>query len=476
MMLGSFVLQAIIFMVAALPAHASQKREFQFRSPNGRTEKCIALGAFPGADYKKKDQKTEDEYCSIDLYSDEVALCPKFWSTSPATLLYSIEGSGLKPAEYEAKFCSNKDGHEKIAKFKTTMNAKGTSGTFSPSSLLYYHFSRYFDTEVTVPVAVLRTMDKDAHLSRVTSKAKGKGKQIVAGWQHMLNAEKDPATYDPTSDLFTPDNEQIYGVLLRDRGERYGPEFNGTRARGWGAGQNLDFQETPAFLALRSEQPLEKAMTEGLTKSVKDPKVRDAVGATSVSSLQMAYWMQELTEITLLDYIFSQQDRVGNIDYIWKWYYPEGGKIKSKKEKAGKDLPRVEMAKIQPPAEIAKFNPVLLQRSSIGDNDAGGRVKYVNFTKNTEMLQKIRHYNADTYRRLIALATDLRDENGPVMSWMKLSLTLSADELQQIRTNTEAAAAILQQSCREGRLQFDLDAKAYHLGRHRVERIDCDRP
>ena len=35
----------------------------------------------------------------------------------------------------------------------------------------------------------------------------------------------------------------------------------------------------------------------------------------------MMFWMTELSEICLLDYIFSQQDRPGNIDYRWVWYY-----------------------------------------------------------------------------------------------------------------------------------------------------------
>lgn len=481
MTVGPFVLQAIIFMVQTLPVYGASERQVQFRSPNGRIEKCVALATFPDAKYKKKDQEKEAEFCSIDLYSNEVALCPKFWSTSPATILVSNENTGLSPVEYEAKYCSERDVHKKLAKFKSTMNAKGTSGTYSPASLLYYHFSRYFDTEVTVPVAVYRTIDKDAHFDRVTSKAQGKGKQIIAAWKHFAEAEKNPKAYAPTSDLFTDDEEQIYGVLLRDQGERYGAEFNGTRAREWGEGQNYDFQETPAFLALRSDSTLEKAMAEGIQKALTDPKVREAVGPTPISPLQMAYWMHELTEIMLLDYIFNQQDRVGNIDYEWKYYYADGGKIKSdkiktKKNKWDKEIPRAEMHLIQPPAEIAKFQPILLQRTSIGDNDAGGRLKYRNFTKDTKMLEKLRHFNADTYRRLLALSNNLRDENGSVMSWLRSSLTLTTDEIRQIQTNTANAAKILRDSCRANRLKFDLDAKAFHLGRQVDEKLSCDHP
>ena len=47
------------------------------------------------------------------------------------------------------------------------MNQSGTSGIFSPSSLLYYHSARQFDLDGMVPVAVWRTMDAAAHVSEV---------------------------------------------------------------------------------------------------------------------------------------------------------------------------------------------------------------------------------------------------------------------------------------------------------------------
>jgi hypothetical protein len=34
----------------------------------------------------------------------------------------------------------------------------------------------------------------------------------------------------------------------------------------------------------------------------------------------MVFWMRDLADITLLDYLFGQQDRIGNIDYLTYWY------------------------------------------------------------------------------------------------------------------------------------------------------------
>ena len=69
-----------------------------------------------------------------------------------------------------------------------TMNDAHTSATFATASLLYYHFSRFFDTDIHVPVSVYRSMDKDVHLARVTQRGvevsahrKG-GAMNHAGW------------------------------------------------------------------------------------------------------------------------------------------------------------------------------------------------------------------------------------------------------------------------------------------------------
>lgn len=475
MSLKSVGLYSALVMIAVSPAFAQSARTKTFKSPNGISEVCRPLATIPNGIYSEKDIEQEEFFCSIDAYSAEVANCPKYWSTSAGTILVENKGTGLTSKQYEAQRCAKKDGHEKLAKFKSTMNASGTSGTFAPSSLLYYHFSRYFNMDVKIPVSVYRTFDKDAHYDRVSSVAKGKGAMNIAAWKILSAAEKNPSAYKPTSDLFTADLKQIYGVLLRDKGERYGAEFNGTRAGGWGDGQNNSFQQTPGFLALRSERPLDSAIADGLAAAVKDPAMKAALGASPVSPFQMVFWMNEITEITLLDYIFSQQDRIGNIDYIWTWYYSENGKLKNKEEKKSKDLPRTKMASIQPPAEIAAFKPVLIQRSSIGDNDAGGRVQYTNYTKRTKMLEKIRHYNADTYRRLMKMNDDFQ-KGGEISKWLSNNFSLSEKEVDQIKSNTASAAKIIQDICLSGKLQFDLDAKSFFSGQHKVEQIDCKNP
>jgi hypothetical protein len=468
----------LALLATALPLSASDRvtgDAVTFKSPNGIGERCIRISPIPGGNYSDGDRKQESAYCKIDFYASDVALCPKTWSTSPGMMVYDISGGSYagKRDAFMRKACregksADRLASDKLAKYKTTMNAKGTSGTYAPSSLLYYHFSRYFDTTVKVPVSVWRSMDAKAHLSEVAesglvlSGGSHGGRMNHAGWQAFVNADRNSSTYKPTDDLFTSDRKQIYGVLLSSPGHRYGSEINGTRKSGWGKGQNRDFQETPAYLALRSEKPLEEAIREGVAKGRKDRRIAKDLSA-DVAPEQMAYWMKELTEIVLLDYIFSQQDRVGNIDYTPYYYWVENGELKHKKAKehAGRDA--------SVPADA-----LLIRRTNLNDNDAGGRVQYANFTKSTQMLEKLRHMDEGTYRKLLALDRDLQS-GGEVYRWLESSLGLSSREVKQVVKNTAAAADILRTTCNKGQMRFDLHPREFlEKGKVTPAKVDCN--
>jgi hypothetical protein len=444
-------------------------------SPNKIEESCVILEQMPGGEYSSKDSKEEQTYCKIDLYSKNIAMCPKIWSTSPGTIIYQLYAGPYKgkATKFEASVCSRGKSAVnyttgKHLKFKNTMNMKGTSGTFSTASLLYYHFSRYFDTHIHVPVAVQRTMDNKAHLKRVTHRgvklASKNRKMIHAAWLDMQKVQQKPELYKPTEELFTADRKQIYGVLLHSPGKRYGVLMNGTRKSGWGAGQNNDFQKTPPFLALRSSQPLKKAIREGIEEAEKDPIIKKAI-KSEISDQQMVYWMQDLTEITLLDYIFSQQDRVGNIDFEEYWYWKKGSSVRKKH------------ARTKTPAKnLAKHKPLRIQETFLNDNDAGSRNSYSNFTKKTKMLEKIRHFNPDTYRQLIKLDKDFSSK-GKLYAYVKDSFGLNEKQFQQIVTNTHEATAILKESCKAKKLRFDLDPDKFFAKKSsREKRLNCDKP
>jgi hypothetical protein len=470
-------LLAAILAAAAAPALASDAvigETTTFASPNGVTERCVRIAPMPGADYSHGDLKDEAAYCAIDLYAADVAVCPKTWSTSPGMIVYDIsEGPYAGDRHgFERTACAEgkaaKDlAADDIAKFKPTVNARGTSGTFSASSLLYYHVSRYFEADVGVPVAVWRSMDRAAHLSEVArpglalSGHSHSSGMNHAGWQVLVDADENPDSYSPTDDLFTADRSAIYGVLLSSPGSRYGSEVNGTRKSGWGAGQNRDFQETAPFLALRSPKPLAEAVAEGVAQALRDPQIKRDMGA-DVDPRQVAFWMADVANIALLDFIFSQQDRIGNIDYRLYWMWVEDGKLHDKRaEHHGKAEPA--------PSPDA----IRVKRTRLNDNDAGGRVQYANFAKSTQMLEKLRHFPAKTYEKLMALHADLQS-GGDLHAYLRDSFGLSDREFAQIVNNTALAVGILSESCARGELTFDLEPEEFFLtGDVSPRAIDC---
>ena len=254
--------------------------QFQGTATNYGRERCIVLNRFnkdSGAQYLSKDAEKETTLCGITFDDKGIGLCPKTWSTSPGTIVYDIHKSkynGTPPA-FEAEYCPKQralkgkvERVDKLASYKQSVNGQfhqSTSATFSQASPLYYHFSRYLNATVDVPVAVIRTMDAQEHLHRVASKgpAIAQGRMNLAGWNVVVSAEKNPAGYLPQNEFYYADPKDglFYGTMLKGPGVRYGPEFNGNISGKGYSQQYVFFQQTPAFLALSSPKPLADAIT-----------------------------------------------------------------------------------------------------------------------------------------------------------------------------------------------------------------------
>jgi len=419
----------------SFPLVASDKvigHSTQFTSPNGVKEQCIALKHMPGGIYSQTDQKTEKNYCSMDIYAN-TGICPKTWSTSPGTMFYPLKGSQYNSIrQFESNVCHNqRHVPVKAVAFKNTMNMKDTSGTFSTASLLYYHFSRYLNSQIKVPVAVYRSIDKNVHRQRVAHTGASithKG-MIHNAWKDMLMIEKNPTSYHPVDELFTQDHQQIYGALIRSTGKRYNQNVNGSRKSGWGEGQSRDFEKTPPFLALRSQKPLAQAASQR---------------GHNLSKEQIVFWMKDIIEITLLDYIFSQQDRIGNIDYTKVWVSASGDQLKRSN------------------AKPSNSRSLLIKQTHLNDNDAGGRYSYANFTKKTGMLEMTRHYNAKTYQQLMKLDKDF-SQQGELYHYLSETFGLSKKQTDMIVKNTHMAAEIIRNNCLNKKLIFDLEPEQFFI-------------
>jgi hypothetical protein len=176
-----------------------------------------------------------------------------------------------------------------------------------------------------------------------------------------------------------------------------------------------------------------------------------------------------------LDHIFSQQDRPGNIDYTWDWYYVnEAGELKS--ARTDSKVNRSAINSIQPPDEVKQSDRrYLIQKTQLNDNDAGGR-RYANFTQKFGLLAKLRHLNPLTYRQLVHLAKDF-EAKGPFYNYLHDTFYISDANVELMRQNAIQAAQILQGTCKAGSLKFDLIPEAY-LVKQQIEQaqVDCENP
>ena len=433
-----------------------------YPQPNGLVEQCIRIEPMPGARFDPVDREAEAAFCSLDFR--QLAVCPKLWSTSPATILFKIDTAALdgEVVDWERARCA--DGERVHALqisepgvFKQSVNGQKTSATYAPSSWVYYHFSRYLETQVAVPVAVYRSVDRDWHHRRVvqpglevSGRRRGLG-MLNAGWQWLDELESGAADHG-RSDVLTDEGRQVYGVLLNGSGRRYEAEFNGTRASGWGSGQNRDFQKTAPFLALRDPRPVTEAAEAAIVAARQDPLMARHLPA-DVPVAQVVLWMRDVLDVTLLDFILGQQDRIGNIDYRWAWTWRDGVQVNHR--------PAADQT---PPTDLADLAPLRLRRTVLNDNDAGVRPGYANFAQRTGMLDDLRHYDPALYRRLAALATDFAD-NGPARQWLTGAAGISENAAQRIVDRTQTAWTTLRDACERGDLALDLVPAAVLPGR-----------
>ena len=154
--------------------------------------------------------------------------------------------------------------------YKMSVNTRESSATFSNSSLVYYHFARYFDASIHVPPAVLRTIDsacasragRHAGRARICSTAGAADEQrgldgVVEGprWRPSPIAPRMNCLRRSAGRLRRPAPPARSAVR---RGiQRFAPVRLGRRPE-------PRLEETPPFVALRSTDRLEAAIDEGL--------------------------------------------------------------------------------------------------------------------------------------------------------------------------------------------------------------------
>lgn len=406
-------------------------------------EVCVVPKHLAGADYKKADTKSEEELCSYSFFGSkpreegapvkDVAICPKLSSTNPGTDVHELL-PGRTREQTEADICAKEDRPTKLlAKYKQSITC-----SYTPSILGYYHLSRALGGIGDVKPAVVRTMDLGEHRKIVAEALQilarqGDGDYPKASWLSFRSAEASPAATRHKDAIYTQDLLQIYGGLQENaRGEVKYSEINKR-----GADPNIagPFTRTAPYAKVIDGRPLAQI-----------------AGRTLADAAQTVANMTDLSEMLLIDYLMSQQDRFGNIHAVDYVYFTKGDGSIDKVKKS-----KIDDGEVPMPA-----GGVVVKRVLLKDNDCGGPAK-TNVVKNAGLLAQVRHMKPSTYRHLRWFARSFGQGSDAAKFFVSEALFAQRD-VDMLRANVNAASQDLYAACKSGKLLLDLDLEAHLKG------------
>lgn len=451
-----------LFMSAALMAQSSWALNINqlagtvinHNSPNGKVESCVIANKLFTAAYSKKDIKAENELCAMNFYNT-VGLCPKSNSTNPGILVTEIpEGQNR---DYVQKIClSDNDDIKVVAKFKQTISCSNTS-----SILAYYHFSKILDMG-RVPTAVLRTMDKNEHLkeAQIAPKLlKGKENELISKTWNMFAGEH---TKMSNLAIFDDSKQYVYGALSENpKKESKYSELNKFKSY---ETRYTDFAANSLVARLSDARSVTQILQ----------------GLDSQNFVQGAVQMKDLSEMIILDTLFNQQDRIGNIHSKFVWYkisQNSSGQIVVEQEKSKAEMASDKKTIIIPENEKSMKDKgyVLIKEMLMKDNDCG--VSKQNMMKQLGLVAKLKHMSRSAYNRLLEFSKVSQDPQ--LMTWMKNELLMSNSEIglspnsNSFISNLSYVVSSLRTSCKNGQLKLDLDLKDIYSKRQQTE-ADCE--
>src|SRR5436189_4492522 len=313
-------------------------------TPTGATEVAQRLIAFPfiPPDVKPKekeplsasndwftthDKNKIDELGNLDFYASSglqsVGVVPKLHNTSAGVEIYQLPPT-LSKETFEktegpyrdgvTKKFSNKRSGKKVAKFKV--------GTIAQSGLAGFCVSRLLGHLVEVPPVTYRTMDIQ-EFEKVGEQARTTGHpECTQAWADLRAMAKSG---NPR--IVLSDGKLVYGALAQNpRGENSSPEDY------WTAGA---IRGHSSYKVLSSKEP-----------------VASVLNLNDVKALQDLALAQDMTRGVILDSIFRQVDRLGNISVaVLQHYVTSEGEVKwddrvSDKDKADAASPLLALKRI----------------------------------------------------------------------------------------------------------------------------------
>src|SRR6266513_195806 len=410
-------------------------------TPNGVTEVAQRLVQFPftppDAKLKEKDalsvskdwftthDKSEiDRLDNLDFYASSgpqsVGVVPKLHNTSAGIEIYQFPPT-LSKETFEktegpyrsgvTKKFSNKRSGNKIAKFKV--------GSIAQSGLAGFCVSRLLGHLVEVPPATYRTMDIQ-EVEKVGEQARTTGHpECTQAWADLRAMVKSA---NPR--IVLSGGKLVYGSLAQNpRGENSSPEDY------WTVG------------AIRGHSFYKVLSSRATVASI--PNSNDA------KSLQDLALAQDMTRGVILDSIFRQVDRLGNISIaVLQHYVTSDGKVKWDDKVSDKDKAKA-------------VSPLLpLKRIMNKDNDDG-----MNWGRDsisvTPILNEAHHIDQTVYNRLQWLAGLMQDgepgSDAKIKDYFVNVVHISSDNYDRLKASLIKQASSLKSRVESKDILVDLD-------------------
>ena len=373
--------------------------------------------------FTERDEKKIDELGQLDFYAPDgpasVGVVPKLHNTSAGIEIYRLDPP-LNKATFEQKegpyrpgitkkFSNKRDG-KKIAKFKV--------GTMAESGLACFYVSRLLGHLVEVPAATYRTMDVQ-EFKKVAAQATTTGHpSCTAAWATLRSLVNSGS-----SKLLLPGGKLVFGSLAENpRGENSSPEDYWTV----GAIRGHSF-----YRVLSSKSPVTTTLNLGDTKSLQD--------------LALA---QDMTRGVILDLIFHQVDRLGNIstDQL-QHYVTKSGKIKWDDQLSDKDKADA----------VGAILP--LKRIVYKDNDDG--MMWNSSVSVAPILSETHHLDQRVYSRLQWLSGLMQDSEpgsgAKIKDYFVNAVHVSPGNYDNLKASLVKQAAALKSRVDSKDIQLDLD-------------------
>ncbi len=418
-------------------------RSVAFTSPSGAVETCHLLMPFPvlppdvdpskgsRAWYRADDVRDVAELCTLDPWGGEPdhAMCPKLHFNTPALEFFEVAASKLDRARYEAERCSawrrRKD--KKVAKLKVAVYAREAE-----SGLMYFHFARLLGNLANVPTAAARTVGRK-DLAKVAARALAAISHLRAdsmpteGWQVLVSRHKkaDAGAVVLGSMAENPRGESNHGALSHPPG---GSSFISAPS-GYTGHRYYQIATTA------------RPIGELLKFPTKPAAYRKAVQ-------QLAY-VVDFTSLTILDHLFNQRDRPGNIGgRKFQHYVGADGALVWKKSLDADEAPA--------------GGSIELTRLLLKDNDDAllwTKFRTMNFTK---FIGLIRHLERTTYDRMQWLAAAMADPASAdaVRSFFQDDVGISTETYDAVMARFIKVAGQFKTLYDAGKLYLDLDLAA----------------